>query len=65
MPLAGAPSETIVKIKTVISKLEVKLGGSIECPKCEHEFVLDGDREAMLEKLSKSKIDFVFFGIGR
>ncbi len=31
------------KLKNLISSIDVKLAGQIDCPKCEHEFVLDGD----------------------
>jgi DNA repair exonuclease SbcCD ATPase subunit len=40
------------KVKTLLSKINVKLGGQITCPSCKHDFVLDGD----IDELKKNKI---------
>jgi len=38
------------KVLTFIQGLEVKLGGAIVCPNCQHEFILDGDLETLKTK---------------
>lgn len=38
------------KVLTFIQGIEVKLGGVITCPKCQHEFILDGNLEALRVK---------------
>jgi len=40
------------KLETLLGQINVKLGGSLTCPACSHEFVLDGD----IEELGKNKI---------
>jgi len=40
----------ISKIEKFMKGVEVKLSGTIDCPKCSHQFVLDGDREILLTK---------------
>lgn len=45
-----AIEENISKIDVFLKGVDVKLGGSIECPKCSHHFILDGDREVLLTK---------------
>jgi exonuclease SbcC len=42
------------KVEALIRSIEVKLGGSIECPSCEHEFILDGDLESLKQKMDDS-----------
>ena len=44
----------ISKIEKFMKGIEVKLSGTIECPKCSHNFVLDGDREVLLTKESQA-----------
>ena len=43
----------IAKVNKFLSGVDVKLGGSITCPSCTHVFILDGDREVLLDKKSK------------
>ena len=43
----------IDKVNKFLSGVDVKLGGSITCPSCTHVFILDGDREVLLDKKSK------------
>ena len=43
----------IAKVNKFLNGLDVKLGGSITCPSCTHVFILDGDREVLLDKKSK------------
>lgn len=43
----------IAKVNKFLSGVDVKLGGSITCPSCAHVFILDGDREVLLDKKSK------------
>ena len=43
----------ITKVNKFLSGVDVKLGGSITCPSCTHVFILDGDREVLLDKKSK------------
>jgi len=45
----------ISKINKFIEGLDVKLSGKIDCPKCSHTFVLDGDIEIMLTKKSQGE----------
>jgi exonuclease SbcC len=42
--------KNISKVDVFLKGVDVKLGGSIECPKCSHDFILDGDREVLLSK---------------
>lgn len=42
--------EQETKILTFLQSIDVKLENSITCPKCEYEFVLDGDIEALNSK---------------
>jgi len=45
------------KIKKLISSIDVKLAGQIDCPKCEHGFVLDGDISTLkTQKQSATKL---------
>ena len=41
------------KIAKALKEIDVTLSGSIECPKCEHEFVLDGNIDELQEKAQK------------
>ena len=43
----------IEKVNKFLSGVNVKLGGSITCPSCAHEFIMDGDRKVLLDKKSK------------
>lgn len=43
------------QLRGIISGLNVKLKGSIQCPKCSYEFILDGNIDEVKEKLSKAK----------
>ena len=43
----------ITKVNKFLSGVDVKLGGSITCPSCSHVFIMDGDREVLLDKKSK------------
>lgn len=43
----------ITKVSKFLSGVDVKLGGSITCPSCSHVFIMDGDREVLLDKKSK------------
>ena len=43
----------IEKVNKFLSGVNVKLGGSITCPSCAHEFIMDGDRKVLLDKRSK------------
>ncbi len=43
----------IAKVNKFLSGVDVKLGGSITCPSCAHEFIMDGDRKVLLDKRSK------------
>lgn len=50
------------KILAFLKNIEVTLSGSISCPKCSHEFILDGDIEELRDKkikgdLLKEKVD--------
>ena len=45
----------ISKINKFIEGLDVKLSGKIDCPKCSHTFILDGDIEIMLTKKSQGE----------
>ena len=45
----------IVKVNKFLSGVDVKLGGSITCPSCAHEFIMDGDRKVLLDKKSKGE----------
>lgn len=45
----------IAKVNKFLSGVDVKLGGSITCPSCAHEFVMDGDRKVLLDKKSKGE----------
>ena len=45
----------IVKVNKFLSGVDVKLGGSITCPSCAHEFIMDGDRKVLLDKRSKGE----------
>ena len=61
LSLENFTSISITKLKTVISKLEIKLGGAITCPDCDHEFVLEGNRDELIEKLHKANVLLVKF----
>ena len=41
------------KIAKALKEIDVTLSGSIECPRCEHEFVLDGNIDELQEKAQK------------
>ena len=43
----------VTRLKEALAEVTVKLSGSIECPKCSNEFVLDGDRDSLVIKQSK------------
>jgi exonuclease SbcC len=43
------------KAASLISELNSKLAGTIECPKCSNEFILDGDRQEILSKKAKAE----------
>jgi exonuclease SbcC len=43
------------KAASLISELNAKLAGTIECPKCSNEFILDGDRQEILSKKTKAE----------
>ena len=45
----------IAKVNKFLSGVDVKLGGSITCPSCAHEFIMDGDRKVLLDKKSKGE----------
>ena len=45
----------IVKVNKFLSGVDVKLGGSITCPSCAYEFIMDGDRKVLLDKKSKGE----------
>ncbi|UXQ88838.1 hypothetical protein [Tenacibaculum phage Larrie] len=45
--------DSLLKIRKALNSIDVTLSGSIECPKCNHEFLLDGDIEALEEKRGK------------
>lgn len=45
----------ITKVNKFLSGVDVKLGGSITCPSCAHEFIMDGDRKVLLDKKSKGE----------
>ena len=45
----------IFKINKFVEGLDVKLSGKIDCPKCSHTFVLDGDIEIMITKKSQGE----------
>jgi exonuclease SbcC len=40
------------KLETLLGSINIKLGGSITCPSCTHEFILDGD----IDELNKNKV---------
>jgi hypothetical protein len=48
--------EQEAKILAFLKGIEVTLSGSISCPKCSHEFILDGDIDELKEKKSKGKV---------
>ena len=52
----------IAKVNKFLNGLDVKLGGSITCPSCTHVFILDGDREVLLDKKSKGDDLLIKFG---
>jgi exonuclease SbcC len=52
----------IAKVNRFLNGLDVKLGGSITCPSCAHVFILDGDREVLLDKKSKGDGLLIKFG---
>ncbi len=52
----------IAKVNKFLNGLDVKLGGSITCPSCTHVFILDGDREVLLDKKSKGDGLLIKFG---
>lgn len=41
------------KIAKALKEIDVTLSGSIECPKCSHEFILDGNIDELQEKAQK------------
>ena len=41
------------KIAKALKEIDVTLSGSIECPRCEHEFILDGNIDELQEKQQK------------
>ena len=45
----------ISKVEGFIKATDVKLSGSITCPKCSNVFILDGDREVLLLKAGSAK----------
>ncbi len=48
--------ENSKKIKILLENLSVKLSGKIDCPKCSHEFLLDGDIDEAREKEFKAGV---------
>lgn len=62
------------QLKKLIEKINVRLSGSIDCPKCEHEFILDGDLEELESKKTSAnklikaigaKVDLLESGISK
>lgn len=48
-----------IKVSTLVKELNIELGGSIECPKCSHEFTVDskhGTLEEVKSKLEKAEV---------
>ena len=46
----------------ILNGVGVKLSGAITCPSCTHVFILDGDREVLLDKKSKGDDLLIKFG---
>jgi DNA repair exonuclease SbcCD ATPase subunit len=42
--------EKLIQLKKFLQGIEVTLSGSINCPKCKHEFVLEGDIDELKKK---------------
>jgi exonuclease SbcC len=49
-------SDSVSKVNKLVESIDVKLSGSIDCPKCDHEFTLEGDIDELKEKKIKAEI---------
>ena len=44
-----------LKVSKLLNELSIELSGTIECPKCEHEFILDSSHGTVEEAQAKNK----------
>ena len=44
-----------LKVSKLLNELSIELSGTIECPKCEHEFILDSNHGTVEEAQAKNK----------